>query len=396
MIARHLAKQLTSAAGKEPVVTVMGPRQSGKTTLVQHCFPDHRYLSLERPDIRERAMQDPLGFLASQREGLILDEVQRVPELLSYIQVAVDQSPEPGSFILTGSQNLLLMQGISQTLAGRTALLTLLPLSLSELLGREALDPARLRIPTRASAPDRDRWDVLWAGFYPRIHDRGLDPQSWLGDYFRTYVERDLRDVMRVQDLDSFERFVRLTAAWTGQELNLTSLAEDVGVSQPTAKHWLEVLRIGYIVTLLPPHHDNFRKRLRKRPKLHFVDTGLACYLLGIHSAEALRLHPLRGAIFESFVVSELHKAFANRRQPAPLYFCKDKTGHEIDILLDLGSRLLPIEVKSGETIPSDAHQSMLWWATLPGNDNEGGVLVYGGKDSYVQQTYTIRPWSLG
>ena len=396
MFDRVLAKQLRAAARRMPVVTLTGPRQSGKTTLVRNTFPRHAYVSLERPDERSRAREDPLGFLAGFPAGVILDEVQRAPELLSYVQSAVDDDARPGRYILTGSQNLLMMEKISQTLAGRTAILRLLPLTLTELTGRKPLDPGRLDSPPRRAIPPKlDPWPTIWAGFYPRIHDQKLPPERWLADYFRTYVERDLRDVLRVLDLDSFERFVRLTAARTGQELNLTALAEDAGVSQPTAHAWIAALRAAFIVTLLPPHHANFRTRMRKRPRLHFLDTGLVCYLLGIHSAVLLERHPLRGAIFESFVVGELIKAFENSAREAPVFFWRDATGHELDCLIDLGNRQLPVEIKSGLTVAADSVNGLRWWTGLPGNKNKGGVLVHGGVRTFSLHGFTVLPWFL-
>ena len=396
MFRRALAKELRAAARRMPVVTVTGPRQSGKTTLVRHTFPRHAYVSLERPDERSRAREDPLGFLAGFRGGVILDEVQRAPELLSYVQNAVDEDRRPGRFILTGSQNLLLMEGISQSLAGRTAVLRLLPLTLAELTGRKSVDPRRLDSPPRSMSPPKlDPWDVIWAGFYPRIHDQDLPPDRWLADYFRTYVERDLRDVLRVLDLDAFERFVRLAAARTGQELNLTGLAADAGISQPTAQAWITALRIGFIVTLLPTHHANFRKRMRKRPRLHFLDTGLVCYLLGIHSPALLKHHPLRGSIFESFVIGEIMKGFENDGREAPLFFWRDATGHELDGLIDLGDRLVPVEIKSGLTVAADSVDALRWWTGLPGNRNKRGVLVHGGDRTLSLHGFTILPWFL-
>ena len=392
-----MATELRAAARRLPIVTLTGPRQSGKTTLVRQTFPRHAYVSLERPDERARAQDDPLGFLSRFRGGVILDEVQRAPDLLSYIQTSVDENDRPGRFILTGSQNLLLMEKVSQSLAGRTAVLRLLPLTIAELAGRRAVDPRRLdRLPRRLKTPDLEVWPTVWAGFYPRIHDQKLPPDRWLADYFRTYVERDLRDVLRVLDLHTFERFVRLVAARTGQELKLTSLAEDAGITQPTAQAWLDALRIGFIVTTLPPHHANFRKRLRKRPRLHVLDTGLACYLLGIHSAHTLEMHPLRGAIFESFVVGEIIKGFENAGREAPLFFWRDATGHELDILLDLGDRLLPVEVKSGLTVSPDTVNGLRWWTGLPANRNKRGVLIHGGTSAFSLHGFTVRPWFLG
>ena len=398
MFQRTLSERLVAAACKMPVVTLVGPRQSGKTTLVRAVFPDHRYLSLERPDDRAEALEDPRGFLARFENPVILDEVQRAPELLSYIQVDVDEDDRPGRFILSGSQNLLLMEKISQTLAGRTAILHLLPLSTAELCGRPPVDIDILdKIESKLlPPPDLDIWKTIWTGFYPRIHDKNLDPMSWLADYHRTYVERDLRDVLKVMDLDLFERFVRLTAARTGQVLNIASLSEDVGVTQPTAKRWLTALRISFIITLFQPHHASFRKRLRKSPKLHFIDTGLACYLLGIKDPEILSYHPLRGAIFESYVAGELMKGFSNIGLEHRLYHWRDSTGHEIDILIDLGDRLIPVEAKSGMTITSDTVTGLRWWTDLERNPAVGGVVVHGGDESRMRNGIAIRPWYLG
>ncbi len=399
MFRRHLASALEAAAAANPVVTLTGPRQSGKTTLVRSLFPGHGYVSLERPDLRLRAAEDPAGLLASS-DRLVLDEIQRVPDLLSYIQVLVDEDARPGRFILTGSQNVLLMESVSQTLAGRTAFLRLYPLSLRELHGRPPLDVERLDQPVVASAGPRRQapnpWQTLVRGFYPRIHDRNLIAEEWLADYARAYVERDLREVAQVEDLRGFDRFLRLAAARTGQELNLTALASDAGVAQQTARRWLSALEIGYLATTLPPHHANFRKRLRKRPRLHFLDTGLVCYLLGIRDAATLANHPLRGAIFESFVVAEFIKSFAAMRRDAPLYFWRDATGHEIDILIDAGERLLPVEVKSGQTVAPDAFGHLTWWTSLPANPNRGGVLVHGGAERYAHKGFQVLPWFLG
>ena len=400
MIERHLTPALRQAAETWPVVTVTGPRQSGKTTLVRAVFPEHHYVSLEAPDLRERALSDPRGLLA-QADRMILDEIQRAPDLLSYIQTLVDEDDRPGRFIVTGSQNILLMESVSQTLAGRTALLRLYPFSLAELRGQPPLDPFTLDRPAppggaAGSPPPDTLWETLVAGFYPPVHDRGIPPADWFADYFRTYVERDLREVMRVADLRAFETFVRLAAARTASELNLNSLAGDAGVAQPTARRWLTALETGYLAATLPPHHSNYRKRLRKRPRLHFLDTGLACSLLGIRDGAMLEWHPLRGAIFESFVAAELIKAFAAMRRDAPLFFWRDATGREIDMLIDAGDRLIPIEIKSGQTVASDALRTLAWWTSIPSNPNRGGVLVYGGNERFALEEYQVLPWFLG
>ncbi len=394
MLTRHLTPALRQAATKNPIVTLVGPRQSGKTTLVREVFPNHRYLSLEAPDVRARAVEDPRGLLA-ENEDLILDEIQRVPELLSYLQVLVDEDDRPGRYILTGSQNLLLMQSVSQTLAGRTALLRLYPFSISELHQREPLDPDQLDQISSGPAPAIGRWDTLWRGFYPRIHDKGLPAREWLGDYFRTYVERDLGEVLRVADLRTFETFVRLAAARTAQELNLSGLAADTGITQQTARRWLTALEIGFLATTLPPHHASYRKRLRKRPRLHFLDSGLVCYLLDIHHPSLLARHPLRGPIFESYVVAEVIKSYAHRRQEGRLFFWRDTTGHEIDLLIESADRVLPVEVKSGETVAADATRALEWWTAIPGNPNRGGVLVYGGDENFTFKGVRVLPWYL-
>ena len=397
MLKRDLHDVLLRSAARMPIVTLMGPRQSGKTTLSRAAFPSLPYVSLEIPEDRSEARHDPVAFLARFPGGAVIDEVQRAPDLLSYLQVDVDRNDAPGRWVLTGSQNLLLMQSVSQSLAGRTSLLTLLPFSLGELRGRAPLDVPALDAPAVAAvAEGADLWETLWAGFYPRIHDKRLEPRAWLADYHRTYVERDLRDVLRVMDIDGFERFVRLTAARTGQELNLSSLASDAGISQTAAAQWLAALRTSYLIATLPPHHRSYRKRLRKRPKLHFLDTGLACYLLDIRSPDVLRAHPLRGAIFESFVVGELVKAFANRGEEAPLFHWRDATGHEVDVIVDLGDRQIPVEVKSGMTVADDAVDGLAWWTSIASNPNKTGVLIHGGTAFRSHRGFTVRPWWIG
>lgn len=406
MIPRHVTPALKRAAEDYPVVTLTGPRQSGKTTLVRAVFPEHLYMSLESPDVRARALADPRAFLA-QADRMILDEIQRAPELLSYVQGLVDEDLRAGRFIVTGSQNILLLRSVSQTLAGRTALLVLHPFSLAELRGLPALEPLSLdRLAAADGGGGRKAaaagplaadalWDTLVTGFFPPIHDRGVPAGEWLADYFRTYVERDLREVTQVLDLRQFETFMRLAAARTASELNLSGVAGDVGVTQQTARRWFTALEIGYLATALPAHHANYRKRLRKRPRLHFLDTGLICYLLGIRDAATLESHPLRGAIFESFVVAELVKAFSATRRDSPLFFWRDAAGHEIDVLLDAGDRLIPIEVKSGRTVAGDAVATLEWWTSIPSNPNRGGVVVHGGTDSFDLKGFRVLPWFL-
>ena len=397
MVERTLLPTLIARARQAPVVTVTGPRQSGKTTLVRQAFPRHSYASLEDPELREHALADPRSFLRQFSGPAILDEAQRAPQLFSYLQGLVDDQPEAGRFILSGSQNFLLMRSIRQSLAGRTALLHLLPFSLSELEQRPGIDLEQLNSEV-APAPvpsSREVWETLWTGFYPRIHDRGLDPQVWLADYTRTYVERDVREVLQIGDLEAFGRYVRLCAGRSGQLLNLSSLATDCGISHSTAQRWLSILEASFLVALLRPHHQNLGKRLIKAPKLYFLDTGLLCYLLRIRDPEELRFHAARGAVFESFVVADLLKGALHRGQEPALHFWRDSTGHEVDVLLDFGSRLLPVEVKAGETLSAEAFDRLNWWRRLAGAEQAPAALIYAGARSYRRGEVEVLSWAV-
>ena len=394
MIPRRLENVLRKAAKEYPAVTLTGPRQSGKTTLVRQVFAAHEYVSLEAPDVRQFALEDPRGFLNQFKGGVILDEVQRTPDLLSYVQGIVDEHPAPGHFVLTGSQNFLLLQRVTQSLAGRTCVLHLLPFSFPERSGRKGLPLESIGVTVpRRSAPKETLFDVLFTGSYPRIHDKGLEPQTWLRNYYQTYIERDVRSILNVGDLETFGRFVRLCAGRAGQLINLSSLAADCGVSHVTAKRWLSVLEASFLVYQLRPHHRNFNKRLMKSPKLYFLDTGLLCYLLRIRSPEELRTHAARGPIFESFVVSEALKAYHNRGREPDIYFWRDSVGHEIDLLLEEGADLIPVEVKSGETIASDFFNGPRFWRTLPGQEEAPSALVYGGDSSSKRNEVAVHAW---
>ncbi len=396
MIPRTLATLLKETACHYPVVTLTGPRQSGKTTLVCFVFGDHDYVSLEDPDQRSYALQDPRGFLDQFNGGVILDEVQRAPELFSYIQTRVDSEDRPGRYILSGSQNFLLLRSIGQSLAGRTAILHLLPFALSELQGRAPLritDVGRT-LPRRRNSGEVNLMETLIRGFYPRIHDKGLDPQHWFRGYYLSYVERDVREIVNVGDLESFGRFIRLCAGRSGQLLNLSSLANDCGITHTTSRRWLSILEASFLVTLLRPHHRNFNKRLIKTPKLYFLDTGLLCYLLRIRSAGDLRLHSSRGAIFETFVVAELIKNALNRGQEPDLYFWRDSTGNEIDILIDHGDEQVPVEIKSGQTVSRDFFKGLRYWRKLLGDSSAPAALVYGGDRSFRRGDVTVYRWS--
>lgn len=390
---RALARHLRFVGRRLPVVFLTGPRQSGKTTLARAAFPRYRYVSLEELDEREFAATDPRGFLArfESTPGVVLDEAQRAPEILSYLQGVVDRGGAP-RFVLTGSQQFQLSRRIGQTLAGRSAVLSLYPLALGELLGRTPLDPSRIAAAGKAAPlPALSLDTLLWSGLYPRIHAEGVPPRDWLNGYVRTYVERDVREILNIGDLEMFSRFVTLAAGRTAQLLNLSALASDTGTSHVTVRRWISVLEAGGLVVLLKPHHRSLRRRLLKMPKLFFLDTGLACFLLGIRSVSDLAGHPLRGAIFESFVVSEVYKGFANRGEMPPLFFFRDRSGREVDLLIDLGRRVIPVEIKSSTTLRSEAFQGLddyCRWA-----QEAGGVLIYGGTELHSRGRHRVRPW---
>ncbi len=378
MVPRTLAPILLQRAAQYPVVTLTGPRQSGKTTLCRALFPHKRYVSLEDPDLRRFAVEDPRGFLESVRDGAILDEIQRAPELSSYLQGMVDADPRPGRFVLTGSQQFELMRHVSQSLAGRTAALRLLPFSLTELatLGPLRGLPATIR-----------------TGFLPRIHDRGLDPGVALGDYFVTYVERDLRELAAVHDLQRFERFVRLCAGRVGQLLNLSSLGNDAGVSHATVRAWLDLLQTSNIVFLLPPWFVNTRKRLIRSPKLYFHDVGLAAWLLGLRTDDQVSRDPLIGALFENLVVADILKRQVHRGLPGDLHFFRDASGNEVDLLLPEGARVHAIEIKSGQTVQPDYFRGLKTFAAaFPDKIASGGVL-FGGAVGQARSDWPVSSW---
>jgi hypothetical protein len=381
MIERDIAPVLRRLAGQYPVVTLTGPRQSGKTTLARSEFAHLPYASLEDPDTRRFALEDPRGFLAQHAAGAVLDEIQRAPELASYLQALVDADPQPGRFVLTGSQQFELMTQVWQSLAGRTALLRLLPLTLSEV--------RRLR---GAQAP-QDLASTLLHGFLPRIHDRVLDPSQALADYFSTYVQRDLRQLAAVQDLQRFERFVRLCAGRTGQLLHLSQLGNDAGVSHATARVWIDLLQTSCIVHLLPPWFTNSGKRLVKSPKLYFVDVGLACWLLGLHRAEQVVRDPLWGALFENLVVMEALKDQLNAGQAPRMYFYRDSEGNEVDLLLPAGHAFQAVEIKAGATVNPDYFKGLKTFAAHQGGAMAGGCVVYGGERGEPRSNWPVHSW---
>jgi hypothetical protein len=385
LVQRRIQSTLHELAGSFPVVTVTGPRQAGKTTLCRMAFPDLRYVSLEDPDERRYALDDPRGFLGELTGGAVIDEVQRAPELLSFLQGMVDDDPQPGRFILTGSANLALRSDVTQSLAGRTALLELLPLDLGE---RQALSPVN------------DLWQAVWQGGYPAIHHRGVAADRWLGAYVATYVERDLRQHLAVGDLNAFQAFLELVAGHTAGVVSYTGLGGGVGVSHNTARSWLSVLVASYLVELISPLHRNLRKRVTKAAKLHMVDSGLACWLLGIRAPDELRRHPLRGALFESWVVAEVRKAIAARGGRARLHHWRDQRGREVDLVVDRGRDLLAVEVKAGATVHASFFDSMTYFAGLareavpPPTEGVTVVVVYGGERRQKRTAGLALPWS--
>jgi predicted AAA+ superfamily ATPase len=356
------------------VVAITGPRQSGKTTLARAFFADKPYVSLEDPVERDFAIEDPRGFLARFENGAVFDEAQRWPELFSYLQGMVDARRTPGQFVLTGSQQFGLLAGVSQSLAGRVGLTRLLPLAFDEL-------------PMASKPPNID--SIMLRGGYPLP----VLASDWFASYVATYIERDVRQVLNVQDMTAFQRFLRLCAGRSGQLLNLSGLAGETGISHSTARAWLSVLESSELVFLLPPYHRSFGKRLVKTPKLYFLDTGLACWLLGIRSPEVLALHPSRGALFETWVVAEFVKGRCNLGLPADLYFWRDNNGLEADLIFEIGTRLQPVEIKSGQTATRDYVKAGQASARFAGDEALTPWLIYGGNESYERSGVRMVGW---
>lgn len=367
---------------KFPVIAIQGPRQSGKTTLAQHYFKKHTFLSLENPRLREFANTDPEGFLKEyeNKHGIIIDEFQYAPQILSYIQLEVDAKKRPGYFVLTGSQNFLMNQTVTQSLAGRVGILTLLPLSLNELYEGDLL-------PNRAQ-------DLIIKGFYPRLYTEKIEASDLYSSYIHTYVERDVRQLLNVGDLNTFQKFLSLCAGRVGQELNLSELASVCGITSPTAKKWLSLLEASYIVFLLQPHFTNFNKRITKTPKLYFYDTGLVCNLLKIPSTTILNNSPFKGPLFENLIISDLFKQFYNQGTRPSLYFWRDQNGRtEVDTIVDTGSHLIPIEIKSSETFSSSFFDALKRWNEISQTSPNSNYLVYGGDDKMKRKEGKVLGW---
>ena len=383
MIIREITSKLREIAAYFPVVAILGPRQSGKTTLAKSTFNNHQYISLEDLDLRDFALKDPRNFLErySNPYGIILDEIQHVPTILSYIQTLVDEERIPGYFILTGSQNFLVNEAVSQTLAGRIAILTLLPLSLSELEATGFL-------------PDTIE-NTLFKGSYPPVYAYDIPVSIWYASYLLTYIERDVRQIKNITDLSTFKLFMQLCAGRIGQLLNLNSLANDCGISSNTAQSWLSILEASYIIFLLQPHYKNFSKRLVKTPKLYFFDTGLACALLAIESADQVYSHYLRGGLVECLVLAEMYKAYYNAARTPHLYFWRDSHGHEVDCIIEKANQLIPVEIKSGKTISSDYFDALDYWNMLTGNSPDKGFVIYAGSENQQRARGNVMNWKL-
>ena len=378
MVQRELSGLLREVATKMPILSITGPRQSGKTTLARATFPDYTYVNLENPDTLEAAVSDPRLFLSQFSSGVIIDEAQRYPDLFSYIQTVSDEVNKPGKFILTGSQNFLLSEKISQSLAGRVFITHLLPFSISEL---------------RHSGQEMDSPDTyMFQGFYPRVYDAPIHPALFYPSYIQTYVERDVRQIVNVGNLHQFQRFMRLAAGRVGQLLNYNNIANELGVDLKTVKSWISILESSFIAFTLPPHFQNFSKRILKTPKLYFYDTGLACSLLGIRDQDELTVHWARGALFENMVIADLMKLHYNKAIIPPLYYWRDSTGNEVDCLIDSGQRIKSLEIKSSSTISSDYFKGLAYYKKL--NPRAETYLIYGGLTGGIRSNGKVVAWN--
>ena len=365
-------------ATKMPVISITGPRQSGKTTVAKMCVPDYDYVNLENPDTLEDAKSDPRLFLSRHTRGLIIDEIQVFPALFSYIQTISDENNRPGEFVLTGSQNFLLSEKISQSLAGRVFVTHLLPFSFSEL---------------QNAGYQSDNWlEYVFRGFYPRIYDKNIEPAMFFPSYIQTYAERDIRQIVNVSNLFLFQKFMRLAAGRVGQLINYSSISAELGIDLKTVQSWFSILETSFIVFFLQPHFQNFSKRLLKTPKLYFYDTGLVCSLLGIKTQEDVDLHWAKGALFENMVIADLMKNYYNRAERPPLYFWRDNTGNEVDCLIDEMSSIKSIEIKSSSTINPDFFKGLNFYNRL--NENSRPYLIYGGEQNIQRKEAQIVAWN--
>lgn len=393
MVPRHVKKILKDHFSKARSLLLLGARQTGKTTLARSTFPRLRYVSLENPDEFRFSQEDPKSWLAQFPKGAVLDEIHRVPSLFSWLQGLIDEKKI--KFVLTGSQNILLMEKTSQTLAGRMSILTLPPLTQAEINGHPSKPPEDSLFNPHAPAahPRGNLLDSILRGGYPEPVTKPANRSFWFSDYIHTYVERNVRQLLNVKDLLSFQRFLSLCAGRSGQILNKASLANDAGLSHGTVGHWLSVLQTSGLVYLLAPYHKNFNKRIIKSPKLYFLDTGLLCRLLGIHQTSEIQHHPLLGAIFETFVVSEIRKTLFNLGREPNLFFWRDQNGLEVDLLVPQGPDFLPLEIKLGQTISGDSFKNLHSWRETTKTPNTPASFLYGGDNEHQREGITVKSW---
>jgi len=377
-IKRKIEKEIRQLSKEFPIVAILGPRQSGKTTLAKHIFKKYKYVSLEDPDMRSLAIEDPRGFLFQYDKKVIIDEIQRVPELFSYLQTHTDELKETGLFILTGSQNYLLMENISQSLAGRVGLATLLPFSIEEVMKYN---------------PKLTLEELMLTGFYPRIYDQGIRSLSFYKSYLSTYIEKDIRFIKNIVDYDSFYKFIKIMAGRTGQILNTLAISNECDISHNTVKEWLSVLETSYITYKLKPFYKNYNKRLIKNAKIYFYDTGLVCYLLGIKNIENLNTHYSKGSIFETFVVSDFIKNNFNKGKICDFYFWRDSQKKEIDLIINNGVDLKSVEIKSGRTIKDDFFKGLNYWNSLSKNNPKNSYIIYAGESEHKRKDINIVNW---
>jgi len=376
MIDREIEQEIQTLRHEFPIIAILGPRQSGKTTLSKKIFPEYEYVSLEDIDNREFAQNDPRGFLSRFDTNIIFDEIQRVPHLMSYLQTHADQQSENGKLVITGSHNFLLMEQISQSLAGRVGITTLLPFTTSE------LKPRGLSLN-----------ELLYSGMYPRIYDQHIRPETFYKNYISTYIEKDVRQIKRITDLDAFMNFIRILAGRTGQELNLSSISEDCSISHNTVKEWISVLEASFIIFRIQPYHKNYNKRLVKNPKIYFSDTGLVCNLLGIRKQEEIDYHFLKGNIFETFIVTEFIKYNFNYGEKIQFYYWRDNHKKELDLIVDFGRNQYALEIKSSHTIQEKFFDGLKYWMKLSGADPTSLYLLYAGDDSFVRNQINVVSW---
>ena len=376
MIDREIEEEIKILKNEFPIIAILGPRQSGKTTLSKKVFSNYEYVSLEDIDHRDFANNDPRGFLSRYESNIILDEIQRAPKLMSYLQTHADTQKENGKIIITGSHNFLLMEQISQSLAGRVGITKLLPFSLDEI--REKSNNLN---------------ELLYNGMYPRIYDQHIRPETFYKNYISTYVEKDVRQIKKITSLDNFMKFIRILAGRTGQELNLSAISEECGISHNTVKEWISILEASFIIYRIQPYHKNYNKRIVKNPKIYFTDTGLVCNLLGIRKRDEIDYHFLKGNIFETFVMNEFIKYNFNYGERLQLFYWRDNHQKEMDLIVDYGTDHYVVEIKSSETVQEKYFDGLKYWKKLSGDKSSSMFLIYGGEDNMVRNKMNVVSW---